>query len=905
MTGEIQAAFDIVYEDGPIGSPTMPEKSRIRAEIGGLLESKVTGLETELSALSDTVGEIGTGSAEGLILEATKANLDARAVSLGLGAGDAGRGGRVYQDSTAANNGDYRWTGSAWSYLGADRLGKVEAATGAPVFALNRPMTWDRDGALHNGPALGFYVPRSFNASIGSTTVNGTFGTPSAALPDYVMVTVAGAGEATVYIDLDDTTNPVKITNYPATPSKLKPDKIIKLATIRSYRVVWSIAPVLEPSIMDIDRVLPRYPLVVEKDKVLIPTLFHVNRGDGVYQLYSPADGSRYWEFDRQTSSATEDRIVFDRTTAGAGLPPVRLLAGSAQPRIPGGAFIVEIASMMARELHTKHAMHGYCAGGLVPNQFVMGDAPDQAHLFAPGAGTTLVDITDPDLLTLGFTRGVSGDSAFYGYSLPEDTPLQGYLFSRLYVQVPTDNVWGTPRVYILGKTGVLAGVDLVMEKKLSARAAIFLLFTQYSFTERPSLVFLGQYQTGTGRIATGGQCYVGPGERGWIARDDRPIKRRADVLYGATHYSISGREVPFFPSSALAERDEDGGAALTVSKTSSNTLPYIEEQRGAFKLDYSKAGSAIKMTAAGRHSLSGTRFDRTVAISRKTGPIVKSPKILAIGDSITLFGMVPIIDAKLADIGLSPSWVGTLKMLIDRPSTYSTLFAEGRSGWALGDDTYSKTAQPAVPVGDEGVYLARSSEGTYGTTRHQYNPFIRDATGADSVDIIRNGKVFDPRFYFDRFNGLVPGFNATDPDFVLIGLLTNDINEENAATALQRATSDLRLVLTQTRAAFPAAKIGWWLPAPPRSPVSDVKWREWYVPCIRAALQVIASLGDPNIEAVSTWAHMSVQSGYPFGTSETSGGQTFGWIADDLHPSSLNQQLIGEVLAQYIACRA
>ncbi len=805
-------------------------------------------------------------------------------------------------DSTAAGRGLLTAADAAaqLTLLGISTAGAAIDAVSAPVVALGQRMEWDRDSVVAASPA--FYVPRSISASIGATSLNSSYGTASTQRPNHVSLPIGSSVQHVIYLDLADLTAPQKVAVYPTVPTKARPSEIIILAVIRSYRVVWSIEEVLETSDMQKDRVNLRYPLAVEKDKILVPTFYGLNRGEGTTVLYSPADGSRFWEFDRQTASSTEDRIVYDAVAAAAGGVPVRLLSGSAQPRIPTSNLVVEIASVMTREVHSKHAKVGYTQGGLVPNMFECGDAPDDAYLYSTDA-TTVVDTTSADLIALGLTRGVSGASSYYGGFLPEDTPLTGFVFARVYVQATADDVWGVPHLYIRGKGGVLSSVDMVMEKRISARAAIFQFFTQYSFTERPTHWFLGEFQSGTARVYTGGQIYIGSGERGWIARDDRPIRRRADVLYPSTHYSVTGRELPFFPASIVAERDDESGYPLTISRISGNTLPYIEEHTDAFKIDYTKASSAIKMTAGGRHKLSGMRYDRTVNIVRKTGPVTASPKILVIGDSITWRGLVPSVSAKLTDIGLIPSWLGTLKMLEEYPSTYSALFAEGRSGWAIGDFIYERTAQPAVEVGGETAYLARTSEGTYGTTRHQFNPFIRDTIGGDNAAYVRNGKIFDPRFYLNRFSGLTAGFNATDPDLVIIGLGTNDINEENAAIALARVQDGLKAMIAQTRTALPTAKIGIWLPAPPRSGISDAKWRNWYVPCVRAVLALVDTMADANVNIIAAWAHMTVQSGYAFGVAEAAGGQQSGWVSDDLHPAALNRQMIAEAIAQWIAC--
>ncbi|TWB61703.1 hypothetical protein FBZ98_1011048 [Rhizobium sp. ERR 922] len=51
MAGEIQAAFDAIYSDGPTTEPDKPSKPLIRTQIGGLLESKITGLEAVVDDL--------------------------------------------------------------------------------------------------------------------------------------------------------------------------------------------------------------------------------------------------------------------------------------------------------------------------------------------------------------------------------------------------------------------------------------------------------------------------------------------------------------------------------------------------------------------------------------------------------------------------------------------------------------------------------------------------------------------------------------------------------------------------------------------------------------------------------------------------------------------------------------
>jgi lysophospholipase L1-like esterase len=784
----------------------------------------------------------------------------------------------------------------------ADDVIKFYAATGAPVVALGSNMKWDRDGVL-GGSALTIYVPRSLYVSAGAVTLpSATYGTASSVLPDFVALTVSDDDVSIVYLDISDTTKPQKITNHPTYPSKTLPGTIFPLAIIRNYKIVWSITPVIEISNMSKDRVNLRYPLVVEKDKILVPTFYHMNRGDGITALYEPADGSRYWELNKQTSSGTEDRIVFDRVAAQAGNTPVKVISGTAQPRVPTDNYIVEIASVMTREVHTKHAVHGYTKGGLVPNQFAAGNDPDMAHLYDPGGATTVVDIANADLLALGFSRGVSGDSAFYGGFFPDSTPKKGYIFARFYVQAVADDVFGTPRLYIRGDKDILSTVDMVLEKKISARVASFIFFTEYSYSEQPKYYWLGQFQTGTARIVCGGQMYIGEGNRGWIARDDRPRLRRADILYPPLHYCIAGRELTFNPSAIVAERDDQGGYSLVVSKSSTYGLPYLLESRDSFFLDYAKTGTTLELATASRGLTSGLHFSRPLGVRYVQEPISGSKKILMIGDSLTLRGMIDILNEKLDDIGITPTFLGTIKGYENNTGTaqsvYSSLYGEGRLGWAFADYIYKNTAQPPVAPGDEATYLAKSDEGSYGDTRHNFNPFIREATGDDITNTptyVHNGYIWDLDFYRTRFT---PDIDAAD--YVLIGLGTNDINESDIEESLETIINGAEIMINQTAAALPAAKIIVWFPAPPRSGISDLRWRDYYVPAIRALIEMCEDL--PNVFVAPTWAHGTGSAGWRITTQETTGDQTAGYVDDDLHPHNLNRQVIGEVLAQTIA---
>ncbi|RWP64928.1 hypothetical protein [Mesorhizobium sp.] len=55
MANEIRDAFNVVYADGPVSSPTQPPKDEIRA-IGSVIQGSVDGLDTRVAAVEGAVG---------------------------------------------------------------------------------------------------------------------------------------------------------------------------------------------------------------------------------------------------------------------------------------------------------------------------------------------------------------------------------------------------------------------------------------------------------------------------------------------------------------------------------------------------------------------------------------------------------------------------------------------------------------------------------------------------------------------------------------------------------------------------------------------------------------------------------------------------------------------------------
>ncbi|CAH2399250.1 SGNH/GDSL hydrolase family protein [Mesorhizobium ventifaucium] len=56
MANEIRDAFNAVYVDGPVGSPSEPQKSDVRSQVGGTIQTVVDGLGTRVTAVEGIAG---------------------------------------------------------------------------------------------------------------------------------------------------------------------------------------------------------------------------------------------------------------------------------------------------------------------------------------------------------------------------------------------------------------------------------------------------------------------------------------------------------------------------------------------------------------------------------------------------------------------------------------------------------------------------------------------------------------------------------------------------------------------------------------------------------------------------------------------------------------------------------
>lgn len=780
------------------------------------------------------------------------------------------------------------WAGEVESLLETllGSTGVTPSLIAPPIVSFDKPLVYDNFGA--SGPLATLYVPRTVYVRGSGTVISKTdMGAPSAFDPEYFALTVVGTSLNTVYIDLDDATNPVKIVAWPTLPPTNRPTRIILVAQVRNG-VAQSSHTLLNAEELTRDTVFFTRPILADYEVILFPPFYHY-RGDAGFTLYTPVDGSLYWEFPLNTAS-NEARYFFSLKEALAGNTPIIRSNTTAKPVLSGGRAFVEIAVVNARTVKSDFAV-SQCEA---ENQFLRGRTPDTAELFDPGTNTTVSNVTNADLIALGFKRAVSGPSAFYGSPLPRGVPTIGRCFVRAYVETDTNNQFVAPSFYtVSGGNSLLGGVELYLEKKLNARAAIYSRIGFYNLDVAPDLVRVGVFNLpgAPAMKITGAQAYYGPMTDPAIRRGSYPETFDGAPLHGSTLYSIQGRPLPIFVDAMTPDRKIAPSGRAVITSTNPAGSPVSSVHAGAFTPDPALSPFTLTVSDEGDAAI---RYSTTVAQKIAPPSVSGSPAILFIGDSITNRSLASQTNSVLrAGTALTPNLIGTM--------SHQGVLGEGREGWAFRHYINADPAYPPVPVGQEAVYLARPATGTGADSRHGYNPFIRLATSAEIAandTRIRNGYIFDLSFYLTRFGLAVPAY-------IPLNLGTNDLNQQNSPTSVSDIASALAIMLPACLAVSSKVRVGLSLYNIPRSNISLRKWREEQVPAIEAMKQAATSIGGGRVDITSLWTVMSPDSGWETAAQAANAGNGRARIGDELHPIEPNRTLMAEKLAAWVACCA
>ncbi|WP_339428876.1 hypothetical protein [Pseudomonas taetrolens] len=364
----------------------------------------------------------------------------------------------------------------------------------------------------------------------------------------------------------------------------------------------------------------------------------------------------------------------------------------------------------------------------------------------------------------------------------------------------------------------------------------------------------------------------------------------------------VDGVELSLYVDGLLEVRSDTD---LTRATLAAETKPVIISSSEEVRFIPSELGAAAKLYT---RPLRGDASSRTVLdLVVKSAPNppqgeAPAPKILLFGDSIGNHQGPMLLNQFLTQWGYVPTFIGTYPSSIAEADGWNRLGlpCEARQSWSGNQYSYEDMTRTPIAVGAEAAYLAMTKAGMSG-----YNPFLRVATGADPVAFVKNGYIFDPAFYQQRF-----GLEA--PTIIINALNTNDFRDQTAADIYNTVYENDILFHTQFRAAWPNAKIIRCMPGAARNSGPDARnrdvlWTSHYIPAIRAMLDARAALADPKISVASSWAFCSPEAGYMLdaGVVDATTGAVTAGLSDWLHPQGSTRRQYYQYLAGHAACAA
>lgn len=380
---------------------------------------------------------------------------------------------------------------------------------------------------------------------------------------------------------------------------------------------------------------------------------------------------------------------------------------------------------------------------------------------------------------------------------------------------------------------------------------------------------------------------------------DPEPVLGDLNPLFASDVYLLQDRPQYLSVPMLFAQRTD----AKHVRATFSSGMLTVSGH-DVLTLDPARCGDTGLLTIMRTDVPSNTRIQAplNVHIGKPSG---QSPKVLCIGDSITNRFALKRAEEILLELGVAPQWIGTINSS-GNPAPGSTArwdatgpLCEAREGRAFADFVYSVIDGEATPLPDTPEDVAEYRAGTK-QQKTQWNPFLRAATNDDPDEIVRNGYVFDPRFYLDRFD-------LPDPDIVYVNLLANDVAETSADQVGAVVADGAQIFIRQLRAALPNVPIGFFASGQGGGPLGDARWNPGKRNAIRALIKTVRAANDPLIKVVSSWAFMSPDDGWELSptTPDPDTGLITGTVIDQLHPIGAARQQLSEQIASFIVCHS
>lgn len=314
--------------------------------------------------------------------------------------------------------------------------------------------------------------------------------------------------------------------------------------------------------------------------------------------------------------------------------------------------------------------------------------------------------------------------------------------------------------------------------------------------------------------------------------------------------------------------------------------------------------------------SVADKRYWKNIAVSKAPqSKLNRSFNMLCFGDSLTQVGTPWTLKNKLESLGATVTPVGTF-WSTESPNE---LPSEGRGWWNyrefIGKDNASG-----------GVVHTRSEGGKTRTAKFE-NPFLKLATAQDKTDhpnwcfrftgaqkelSYADDTDKSGNFYIFDFDWYLTQHSVANPDFITIGLSTNDINLDrdvySRSEVMQYMQLGLEVMVKQIHKVLPNVPIGI-IPCPAWSATvngyatfaSDTA--TWAELCFKKVAELKAT--HSNLEIVPVHLHMNRDMGYPVVNNVNLSADSdvqVGVISDWVHYDQVGRDQYADVVAAWLA---
>lgn len=811
--------------------------------------------------------------------------------------------------------------------------GEVVFATGAQPILIDRSNV-DGGGAMIYAPinnlfvrARGIGVPVQGYINAGNADVGGEFaGYCALALTGMPVASDTSAGTINHLVyDLD--ANLWRIIAYSSVPGNLAGVgyRYIEVAVITG---VWNYSSPVGALIVELGRpthssINARGPVIQDGTNLYFPELYYFGRWSRAFTLFEPSSDEFYFDaLTISTSTTSQSTFYIDGATLAAGGTPEESLkvatagagfkAGYGKGHIRLGSSLNGIVT-----LEPGLMLAGDNVGGSVGNMFPYstGAHPEDSRvrLFND---TAPVAISSTYLNALGIVEGWYDpddltNRPYVGMDFTETPRIGQIAFFRFYLQADETGEFGnTPNIFIYYPSGYSIVVPKLMKEIEGETYALREYVAWVRIARNDYTYFIAGANTQTligddlAKVKVAGlQYHASDSNAWWIDRNDYPVPALTpdglidydlSPLFTDTIYLLPDSPMTINVPMLFANRQASRAARASFMSKRQN-----DGGHDMFDIDPARCGTTGVLTVMRDDESTDARINMPVAIGIGEAA-AQTPKILCHGDSISNRMTLKHIDDRLTGLGLVPEWIGTFGASADPADRWddSGPLCEAREGRAFTDLVNSVDDGEAtpLPVGQEAIYMALTK-----SQKLAYNPFLRaENVGVDDPAIVRNGYVFDPRFYLDRFG-------LDDPTHVLVMLGENDALEWGIAADVKSRIEDaLSIIIPQWQAAVPGIKIGFGMSGQAAGDKGDVLWTARKPAAIRAIIETINTLDDDDVTVFPSWTCVNPDGEWATdGVLDPETGEIVGDITDNVHPIGSNCNLLAEMPTAWIVFTA